>query len=60
VSVVAFFVFRWSWKTLLLSLVSAVPPFATVWFERRADRRGQLGVSAAGRTTAAAGPSDPA
>jgi integral membrane protein len=33
---------RWSFGTLLLALVSAVPPFMTVWFDRRAERRGQL------------------
>ncbi|GAA1724113.1 DUF3817 domain-containing protein [Aeromicrobium alkaliterrae] len=60
VSVFAYFTFRWHWKTLLLSLASAVPPFATIWFERRADRKGQLGVSAADRTPSAAGPSGPA
>lgn len=33
---------RWSVKDTLLGLASAVPPFLTVWFERRQDRRGQL------------------
>ena len=33
---------RWSFGTLALALVSAVPPFMTVWFDRRAERRGQL------------------
>jgi integral membrane protein len=33
---------RWRRGTTLLALVSAVPPFATVWFERRAVRRGLL------------------
>ena len=33
---------RWSTSTGLLALASAVPPYATVWFERRAIRRGQL------------------
>jgi integral membrane protein len=33
---------RWSFGTLLLALVSAVPPFMTVWFDRRAERRGEL------------------
>ena len=33
---------RWSFRTLALALVSAVPPFMTVWFDRRAERRGQL------------------
>lgn len=30
---------RWRAGTTLLALASAVPPFATVWFERRAVRR---------------------
>ncbi|NYG06683.1 integral membrane protein [Phycicoccus badiiscoriae] len=33
---------RWSRGTLALALASAVPPFMTVWFDRRAERRGQL------------------
>jgi integral membrane protein len=33
---------RWRAGTTLLALASAVPPFATVWFERRAVRRGWL------------------
>jgi hypothetical protein len=33
---------RWSFVTLALALVSAVPPFMTIWFDRRAERRGQL------------------
>jgi integral membrane protein len=33
---------RWPFRTLALALVSAVPPFMTVWFDRRAERRGQL------------------
>jgi integral membrane protein len=34
---------RWSARETLLGLVSAVPPFMTVWFDRRAERRGELG-----------------
>ena len=34
---------RWGAGTTLLALGSAVPPFATIWFERRATRRGLLG-----------------
>ena len=34
---------RWSFGRLVLGLVSAVPPFMTLWFERYADRRGLLG-----------------
>jgi integral membrane protein len=33
---------RWSARTALLGLASAVPPFATVWFDRSAERRGLL------------------
>lgn len=35
---------RWSRRQGLLALVSAVPPFMTLWFERHADRRGLLGL----------------
>ena len=30
---------RWTPGTTLLALASAVPPFMTVWFDRRAERR---------------------
>ncbi|WP_067169955.1 DUF3817 domain-containing protein [Microtetraspora niveoalba] len=30
---------RWSLGTVVLGLVCAVPPFTTVWFERRMTRR---------------------
>lgn len=33
---------RWSAGTTLLALASAIPPFMSVWFDRRAERRGQL------------------
>ena len=33
---------RWTFGTLALALVAAVPPFMTVWFDRRAERRAQL------------------
>ena len=33
---------RWSLRMAAVALASAVPPFATVWFDRRAERRGQL------------------
>jgi integral membrane protein len=33
---------RWSAGTTLLALVASVPPLATIWFERRATRTGQL------------------
>jgi integral membrane protein len=37
-------VLRWSAGTTVLALAAAVPPLATVWFERRAVRLGQLPV----------------
>ena len=36
---------RWSRGRVLLGLVSAVPPFMTVWFDRYAERRGALAPS---------------
>ena len=33
---------RWSARTTLLGLASALPPVLTVWFERRAERAGHL------------------
>lgn len=36
---------RWSRGRVLLGLVSSVPPFMTVWFDRYAERRGALGTS---------------
>jgi integral membrane protein len=36
---------RWSRGRALLGLVSAVPPFMTVWFDRYAERRGALATS---------------
>jgi integral membrane protein len=36
---------RWSRGRLLLGLVASVPPFATVLFDRYAERRGALGAS---------------
>ena len=36
---------RWSRGRVLLGLVSAVPPFLTVWFDRYAERRGALAES---------------
>jgi integral membrane protein len=35
-------VFRWDLRTLVVALASSIPPFATVWFERKADREGRL------------------
>lgn len=34
--------FAWDTRTFVLALVSAVPPFTTVVFERWAERRGHL------------------
>ncbi|MFD3511177.1 DUF3817 domain-containing protein [Nocardia sp. NPDC058666] len=34
---------EWTRRTLLLALGASVPPLATVWFERWAERTGQLG-----------------
>lgn len=34
---------RWSLARGILALVSAVPPFMTLWFERYAERHGLLG-----------------
>ncbi|WP_433272697.1 DUF3817 domain-containing protein [Pseudonocardia xinjiangensis] len=36
--------FRWSASTTALALVASIPPLATLWFERRARRNGQLSV----------------
>jgi integral membrane protein len=36
---------RWSRGRVLLGLVSAVPPFLTVWFDQYAERRGALAPS---------------
>jgi integral membrane protein len=33
---------RWSVREAVLGLASAVPPFLTVWFERRMERRSRL------------------
>lgn len=30
---------RWSFETTILGLASAIPPFMTVWFERRVTNR---------------------
>jgi integral membrane protein len=34
---------RWRPPTVLLALACSIPPLATLWFERRARRAGQLG-----------------
>lgn len=40
--VVCHFVFRWPFKTTIVALLSAIPPFASIWFERKAEREGLL------------------
>jgi integral membrane protein len=42
VALVASRVLRWTPGTTVLALAASVPPLATVWFERRARRLGQL------------------
>lgn len=49
---------RWSRGRLLLGLVSAVPPFATVPFDRYAERRGALATSWRLTAEAPSGPVD--
>ncbi|MEP7333843.1 MAG: DUF3817 domain-containing protein [Terracoccus sp.] len=39
---------KWSPRTALLGLLSAVPPFLTVWWERRLERSGRLDPSDSG------------
>ncbi|CAM3163969.1 Integral membrane protein [Prescottella defluvii] len=34
---------KWDFKTLALAMVSSIPPFMTIWFERWAARNGSLG-----------------
>ncbi len=41
--------FRWSPRTTLLALAASIPPLATLWFERRARRSGQLSSPASAR-----------
>ncbi len=33
---------RWDLRTTFLGLLSSIPPFMTLWFERHALRRGDL------------------
>ncbi|SDY44633.1 integral membrane protein [Modestobacter sp. DSM 44400] len=44
VTLLAWRVLGWSPGTALLALAASVPPFATLWFERWAQRTGQLPV----------------
>ncbi len=50
-SLVSWRVFRWDGRTLVIALAASIPPFATVWFERKADREGRLTVQS-GATSA--------
>lgn len=43
VTLVVAWTLRWPLPTTLLALAASIPPFATLWFERRARRSGQLG-----------------
>jgi hypothetical protein len=42
VTVLLWVIQRWTVREGLLGLLSAVPPFLTVWWERRLERRGRL------------------
>lgn len=33
---------RWTVKELLVGLLSSIPPFMTIWFEKRAESKGLL------------------
>jgi integral membrane protein len=39
---VVFSPLRWRFRVLVLALVASIPPLASVWFERWANRRGLL------------------
>ena len=45
-SVVAARTLRWDARTLVLALVASIPPLATLWFERWAQRTGRLAAPA--------------
>ena len=45
-------VHKWTIKQLALGLVSSIPPFMTIWFERFAERHGLLESAVARRTSA--------
>jgi len=47
---------RWSAGRTVLGLVSSIPPFVTVLFDRYAERRGLLGAAWRLRTESATGP----
>jgi len=46
ITLLAWRVFDWSFRTAALALIASIPPFATALFEVIADRRGLLGGSA--------------
>jgi integral membrane protein len=43
-AVVAARTLRWDARTLVLALLASIPPLATLWFERWAQRTGRLAV----------------
>ena len=43
-TLLAWRVLRWSPRTVFLALLASLPPLCTVWFERWAQRTGQLPV----------------
>ncbi|WP_170312960.1 DUF3817 domain-containing protein [Prescottella subtropica] len=45
-------VLKWNFTTLALAMVSSVPPFMTVWFEKWAAGKGLLGELSTGATAA--------
>jgi integral membrane protein len=49
---------RWTVRRLALGLAAAVPPFATVLFERYAERRSALGATWRLRDSTGTGPAD--
>ena len=36
---------KWTTSRLVLGLASAIPPYATIWFDKNAEQRGELGSS---------------
>ena len=46
VTVLAWRVLRWDLRTTAVAMLASIPPFATVWFERRAARTGRLPLAA--------------
>ncbi|MDQ4118079.1 MAG: DUF3817 domain-containing protein [Actinomycetota bacterium] len=50
VALLAAHTFRWDRTTLAVGLLASIPPLTTLWFERRASRRGVLSYSSAIRS----------